>query len=122
MPAAKAASAVENFLRVTPRLAIPNSLLKPRAARSIRVHAGAGEARPRVSCNTPSHPLLDDAGAHVVLDQPPDVIDVAHELGRALDREPARSRQLDDDVLAQASRPARENEHAVRQKYRLVDL
>src|SRR5215469_18899709 len=76
---------------------------------------GRGEARRCAACNTragmppifagncdeSSHLLLDHAGAHVVLDQPPDVIDIAHELGGALDRERARTRQLDRDALAQ---------------------
>src|SRR5947208_3357006 len=60
-----------------------------------------------------SHLLFDDARAHVVLDQPPNVIHVAHEFSRTLDRERARARQLDGDALAQPTWPAREDEHAV---------
>src|SRR5215472_2013580 len=89
--------------------------LEPRAA-GHRVTASHDEAEQA------SRMLLDDARPHVVLDQAPDVVDVAHEFGRALDRERARARQRDLDTLLQTPGPAREHQHAVGEKHRLVDL
>src|SRR5437016_2891715 len=69
-----------------------------------------------------SHLLLDHTGAHIILDQPPNVIHVPYEFGRTFNREGAWPRQLDGHALPQPTRPAREDEHAVGQKHRLVDL
>src|SRR5205807_9476367 len=66
--------------------------------------------------------LLDHTGAHIILDQPPNVIHIAYEFGRAFHRKGAWPRQLDGDALPQPTRPAREDEHTVGQKHRLVDL
>src|SRR5436189_139654 len=69
--------------------------------------AGSGAQHAASRDDETSHLLLDHAGAHVVLDQSPDVIHVAHELGGALDRERARARELDDDALACSAGPTR---------------
>src|SRR3984893_11590511 len=64
------------------------------------------EYRHARSSHIPLHPLIDHARAHVVLNEPPDVIDIAHELRGSLDHELARTRQLDRDILADPARPA----------------
>src|SRR6516165_1615703 len=69
-----------------------------------------------------SHPLLDHAGADIVLDEPPDMIDILHELAGALDRERARPRQRNFHILPHATGTARKYQDPVRQKDRLVDL
>ena len=57
--------------------------------------------------------LLDHARPHVVLDQPPDVVDIGDELRRALDRKRARTRQGHGDRFLDAAGAARQHENAM---------
>jgi hypothetical protein len=51
--------------------------------------------------------------AHVMFDQPPDMIDIADELGRAFDVKRAWPWQIDLHDFLDTARPAREDEYSV---------
>ncbi len=70
-------------------------------------HKGEGVTRARLSV------LFEHGGAHIFFDQFPDMIDIAHEFGRALHVERARAWQVDLDDLVDAAGPARENEDTI---------
>ncbi len=64
----------------------------------------------------------EDTFAHIILNQPPDMIDQGDESGLALGRQRPRSRQLDPDILEDASGPACKHKHTVGEKDSLIDL
>src|ERR1700754_3477158 len=64
----------------------------------------------------------EDTFAHIILNQPPDVIHHGDEGGLALGRQRPRSWQLDPDILEDPPGPTCKDKHAIGEKDSLIDL